>query len=221
MTVNDPRLFSYVVKHDSGFAPNPYAGALTLATCKPRIRATAIVGDWLLGTGSVQGVGYGRVVYAGKVCEVLAIDEYGMDPRFASKRPVLQQSWRRHGDNIYFRDRNANWHQRRSIHHSLQDIEHDLGGKNVLICEKFWYFGAKAPLLPDAFLRLCKKGQGHKCESSPVIITELVAWLAQFDSTVLGSPYDDRTNDHKLPRCRIINPEISSSSVEERSYDLR
>src|SRR5882762_6472831 len=46
------RLYSYVVARDFGFAPNPFYGFCTLATCKPRIRAHACVGDWVLGTGS-------------------------------------------------------------------------------------------------------------------------------------------------------------------------
>lgn len=31
-------LYSYVVAHDFGFAPNPFDGLCTLATCKPDIR---------------------------------------------------------------------------------------------------------------------------------------------------------------------------------------
>ena len=45
-------LFSYVVRYDSGFAPNPFHGFCTLATCKPGIRAHANVGDWVVGTAS-------------------------------------------------------------------------------------------------------------------------------------------------------------------------
>lgn len=48
------RLFSYVVRFDSGFAPNPFYGYCTLATCKPPIRRTALVGDWIIGTGSAS-----------------------------------------------------------------------------------------------------------------------------------------------------------------------
>ena len=35
------QLISYKVKHDTGFAPNPYFGILTLATCKPAIRRSS------------------------------------------------------------------------------------------------------------------------------------------------------------------------------------
>jgi len=41
-------LYSYVVRYDSGFAPNPFGGYCTLATCKPEIRKTAQLGDWLV-----------------------------------------------------------------------------------------------------------------------------------------------------------------------------
>ena len=34
-------LFSYVIEHDLGFAPNPFHGVCTLACCKPQIRKIA------------------------------------------------------------------------------------------------------------------------------------------------------------------------------------
>ncbi|WP_347927045.1 hypothetical protein [Pseudomonas helvetica] len=39
------RIYSYVITHDHGFAPNPHGGVLTLATCKPVIRRTAEKGS--------------------------------------------------------------------------------------------------------------------------------------------------------------------------------
>ena len=35
------RVHSYVVRYDSGFAPNPFYEYCTLATCKPNIRKGA------------------------------------------------------------------------------------------------------------------------------------------------------------------------------------
>lgn len=185
------RLFSYVVTHDTGFAPNPYGGVLTLATCKPRIRATARPGDLLLGTGSVRAVGTGRVVYAAVISEVLPLERYATDARFALKHPgVGGESWRRHGDNIYSRLPDGPWRQRRNIHHTRDHLERDLSGKNVLICERFWYFGRSAPLLPEALSVLTKQGPGHRCEDSPRLIRRFVAWLAGFPLDVSGSPFD-------------------------------
>lgn len=44
-----PRIFRYVVRYDSGVAPRPFDGYCSLAICKPKIRANAIVGDWIIG----------------------------------------------------------------------------------------------------------------------------------------------------------------------------
>lgn len=38
-------LYAYAITRDLGFAPNPFHGFCTLATCKPGIRKTAKVGD--------------------------------------------------------------------------------------------------------------------------------------------------------------------------------
>jgi len=42
-------VFSYVVKNDGGFAPNPFHGSCTLACCKPKIRNVASAGDIVVG----------------------------------------------------------------------------------------------------------------------------------------------------------------------------
>ena len=61
-------MFSYVITHDSGFAPNPFQGFLTLATCKPLVRKTAKVGDVLVGTGSASTVGNTRLGSLVRLC---------------------------------------------------------------------------------------------------------------------------------------------------------
>jgi thiamine monophosphate kinase len=84
------KLYSYVVARDYGFAPNPFFGACTLATCKPMIRKGAAVGDWVVGTGS-KGYGLqGRLVYVMNVSETMNYDEYWSDPRYRNKRPNLR-----------------------------------------------------------------------------------------------------------------------------------
>jgi hypothetical protein len=63
------RYFSYVVARDYGFAPNPFLGICTLATCKPDIRKAAGVGDWIFGTGSAKWKLTGHLVFAMNVTE--------------------------------------------------------------------------------------------------------------------------------------------------------
>ena len=84
------RLFSYVVARDYGFAPNPFLGICTLATCKPRIRKTARRGDLIIGTGSKARGRQGHLVFAMRVSETLTYNEYWFDERFLRKRPNLQ-----------------------------------------------------------------------------------------------------------------------------------
>ena len=56
-----PELFVYTVAYDVGFAPNPFYGFCTLATCKADIRNAADVGDWVVGVGSVSKVKRGSL----------------------------------------------------------------------------------------------------------------------------------------------------------------
>ena len=79
------RLYSYIVARDYGFAPNPFYGFCTLATCKPRIRKKAEVGDWVIGTGSKSKGRDGHLVYAMRVTETMSFDEYWADSRFHRK----------------------------------------------------------------------------------------------------------------------------------------
>lgn len=187
------RLFSYVITHDTGFAPNPFGGVLTLATCKPKIRASAQPGDWLLGTGSAKAVGNGKVVYAGQITEILGIAKYGVDPRFKHKRPsVGKEHWKILGDNIYAPDADGVLTQRRNPFHSNQDITRDLSGLNVLVCDRFWYFGASAPDLPSALLECVKRGPGHRCVTSPDLLAGFLDWLLQHPRGITGAPFRNR-----------------------------
>ena len=111
-------LHSYIVRYDSGFAPNPFFGYCTLATCKPDIRGRACINDWIVGTGSAnkeirRG---GRLVYAMRVTGEHTFQQYWNDGRFHPKKPTLNKS-RMHacGDNIY-RSRNGEWQQLNSFH---------------------------------------------------------------------------------------------------------
>ena len=79
------RISVYVLKHDSGFAPNPFHGWCTLACCKPTIRRKARPGDWIVGITPRDLDN--RLAYAMKVDESLTFEEYGSDRRFKAKRP--------------------------------------------------------------------------------------------------------------------------------------
>lgn len=115
-------LFSYIIRRDYGFAPNPFPPYCTLATCKPNIRNSAAVGDWILGIGSAAkgSMMKGRLIYAMQVQEILTYDRYWSDPRFSYKRPIMNGSKRQtYGDNIYHTEANTGICIQENSHHSL------------------------------------------------------------------------------------------------------
>ena len=56
------KMYTYVIPRDYGFAPNPYLGYCTLATCKPRIRKGAQIGDWIAAYGAADSGIRGKLV---------------------------------------------------------------------------------------------------------------------------------------------------------------
>lgn len=197
------RLFSYVITHDTGFAPNPFGKYCTLATCKPQIRRHAFPGDWVLGVGSPKNVGNGKLVYAMLVSEVLPIEEYDADPRFEYKKPDPEgKAIRRCGDNIYYKDTTGHWRQRRSLH-TPEQMEHDLGGLNVLVARRFYYCGENAVPVPPEYAALVCRGRGHRCNFPEQLVEDFVAWLSdRFLPGRLGRP------SNRLPTA----PEAGSQS---------
>ncbi|MFT8856617.1 hypothetical protein [Bifidobacterium aquikefiri] len=198
------RLFSYVVRYDFGFAPNPFHGWCTLADCKPLIREFAEPGDWIMGTSSVgnrRGI-TGRLVYAMQVDETLTFDDYWHDPRFVSKHPNLRGSrMLQFGDNIYHRDSAGAWIQDDS-HHSRDDgspeirnIEHDTRIDRVLVGRRFVYFGEKGPKIPkelsDGYpLGLVHSGPGHRYQFEEKQTADAIDWLESLGSGVQDRPRD-------------------------------
>lgn len=183
------RLYSYVVARDFGFAPNPFFGYCTLATCKPKIREHASVGDWVVGTGAKGAYGYsGRLIFAMQVSEALDFDAYWNDPRFLRKRPNLTGSLQViYGDNIYHRV-GRRWVQADS-HHSKEmgrldrdNLAWDTGVDRLLVATKFVYWGRSAPTIPKKFRAFGKRkddicaGRGHRVFENELPVA-FAAWL--------------------------------------------
>lgn len=146
-------LYVYTITRDYGFAPNPFHGVCTLATCKPDVRAGAKIGDWILGVGGCNMKSASRkCIFLMKVTEKISFQEYWDNPRFSIKKPLRNgSSVRMVGDNIYHRDTDGNWMQEDS-HHSnpdgtinIKNLKTDTNiSDKVLISDNFWYFGVDA-----------------------------------------------------------------------------
>lgn len=162
---------AYIVEHDIGFAPNPFFGVCTLATCKPEIRGHASMGEWIVGVGSTADGIRGRMVFAMKVEEALTFDEYWEDERFQMKKPSFSGSLKQaQGDNVYHRKDGA-WVQERSRHThpdpemTAKHTRRDTYRNRVLVSRQFVYYGAEAIQLPTEFedkrgYRICLDGSG-------------------------------------------------------------
>lgn len=190
------RLYVYVVKHDTGFAPNPFHGYCTLATCKPVIRRCAAVGDWVLGVGSKDNGQDGQLVYAMKVEETMSFDKYWTDPRFQRKKPDPNGTQKlQRGDNIYHCDPlTGDWIQANGDHskNGCQDpksVETDTKAPRVLISEHFVYFGNSAVDIPPHILRYDKPDRffvgfpGHRCNFPLALENFILKWLQDLIQT--------------------------------------
>jgi hypothetical protein len=149
------KLFSYVVDHDTGHAPNPTDGYCTLVKCKYRRKRRNIIelaeeGDWIVGTGGADNknsAGHGKIVFAMQVDEKISFVEYCLDPRFTGRSDSLlddcnQYSW-------------------------------------ALISHHYYYFGRNAIAIPEEFLSypLEKVGPSHRSRFEQEFIEKFVKWV--------------------------------------------
>lgn len=200
------KLFSYIVARDYGFAPNPFPPYCTLATCKPGIRNSAQIGDWIVGLGSNARKSKYRmkIIYAMQVKEKLQYDDYWNDPRFQYKKPVMNGSLRQtYGDNIYH-SKNGKYIQGNS-HHSynrgvtnFHNLKRDLSSKYVLAAEIYWYWGKKGVLLPETLWSSLKVGRNYKVISDANIQNIFFNWLkSQQGKGYLGEPIKFRSHNNR------------------------
>jgi len=118
----DNKSYTYVLEHDTGFAPNPFFGYLTLAACKPLLKGeNGIRKDvteeslkepvWIFANGGrrlyledyefqnnklvklkLNWNSYHRLVYAFRVDKILTFENYYNDPLFSKKKRINSSS---------------------------------------------------------------------------------------------------------------------------------
>ena len=177
-----PTLFSYCIPYDDGAAPNPFCGICTLVICKPRIRSVAEVGDWIVGTGSVNSpIGdIGRqVVFMMRVSKKMTMQAYDTYSKanFLGKIPCWfsRDIHRRLGDAIY--DFSTDPPSIRPSVHNEKHRERDLGGKYALLSDHFFYFGDKPLQLPNHLLPIVKQGSGHRSRANTPYLEDFLDWV--------------------------------------------
>lgn len=189
--------FRYRMDHDYGFAPNPFWGTLTLATCKAQIRKSPAlaIGDWIVGLGSKVMGNEGHIVYAACVDEIITFDQYWDDSRFQVKKAQINGTLlQMYGDNVYHTV-NGNEVQEPCAHSNDANGRHkksDISGKNVLLCSQFYYFGDTAPELPAELAYIGDTGNPRATrytDLDDVEVQAFVDWLAaNYETGIHGDP---------------------------------
>lgn len=175
-------LFSYVVHHDTGLAPNPKDGFCTLVYCKYKKRKNkqknivelAKKGDWIIGTGGKNkklSSGHGTIIY------IMRVDEKLPFAKYRSQFPGRSHS---------------------KCH-----------GEYALISKTFLYYGRKAILVEKIpgtkLVHLEKKGPAFRNKFPETFIRQLDVWFHKQRRTgKIGEPcvpgFDGTSK--KTCRCR-------------------
>jgi len=179
----NPKIFRYVVRYDEGSAPRPFGGWCSLTTCKPRIRASARPGDWIIGFRSRSP---GSVAYVMQVEEVIPLDKYWADRRFLDRRPGFSPV----PDNIYCPAQSGALQQVANPVHGLAEAATDVSGKNSLVARRFWYFGSSSPDISTDLVHLVHAhiGEAISAHRRPDDVQKLEQWLASWPQGVIGLP---------------------------------
>jgi Nucleotide modification associated domain 2 len=197
------RLYIYVVDRDFGFAPNPFHGFCTLATCKPKIRNAAEIGDWVVGMGGSRLKASGKCIFAMRISNKITFNEYWTNPKYLDKKPIRNGSRKMMvGDNVYYLNSSSKQWQQADSHHSNADgsinpdnLTRDTSTNKVLISNHFFYFGIEAPIIPERLLSAIgyKNGRNYRVFELDECMN-LFDWLQKefgcFLNTVQADPFD-------------------------------
>lgn len=161
------RIYRYIWTHDSGMAPCPDGGQITLATCKPVIRRVARPGDWVIGfrPGSLER---GLVLWAGRVESKLSHGEYQ----------------RRHGkrSDAVYREGDDRRYERLALdyHPSQSEMDRDVREPALLFDRAASvYLNGQPEPLPAHLFHLAAAGRNHRVsETTPEELAALEQWVA-------------------------------------------
>ena len=150
---------------DTGFAPNPFHGILSLATCKPFIREKKGINTYIAGFTSKElcdeEVGKERLVYIMRITEKLNFNKYYSDQRFECKIPSNDNRISKVGDNIYFFNDGKYTQGFSYFHRDKANIANDLKSDQVLLSDDFFYWGIGAISIDNFRIRIPKTQARH------------------------------------------------------------
>lgn len=227
------KIYSYVLTYDNGAAPNPFWDCCTLAICKPAIRRTAQVGNWIIGTGSKNAAiaenqikDYSnKLVYAMKVTQKMTFQEYDQycETNLQQKRPNWNSDiWQEKlGDCLFDYSGGHPYKKRKGVHKTSDLLDRDQKGIYVLLSDHYYYFGEQAINIPEEFHGMIKKGPGHKLIENQELVSRFIDWMKKFQKNHLyGDPqrkwlFEGRDTEY-CPTCAGEVEETAADEVEEK-----
>ncbi len=174
------RIFRYILATDNGMAPCIDNELLSLATCKPKIRASARPGDWVVGFFP-KPERRGLVAWAGRISRRLEVGEY-------------EVIFRGRSDAIYRLKRDGAFKRLRPDYHPGENEFRKDTSAPVLVFDPAatWYFGDHPQMLPEEIIALSAKGRGHRVNGrADGDLEAMTAWLLENSRPgILGKPRD-------------------------------
>lgn len=226
------KLYSYVLRIDDGAAPNPFWDVCTLTICKPAIRRTAQIYDWVVGTGSKNTrlkedvkVDFAHsIVYAMKVTDKKTLSDYDNHCRHHLKNKIPNwraTDWRlRMGDCIYDYSSEKEPTMRKGVHNE-ENRQRDLSGHNALLSDHFYYFGEAAIPLPSDLFPIIKRNQGHRVVTQADLVAKFENWIKQFEpNKIYADPqlrweFDRASPDQIISKCSSSHLEDDEDESED------
>ncbi len=203
-------IYFYKLMADAGAAPCVRDRLLSLAICKPMIRATAEPGDWIFGFAANSLHRDNRLIYIARVTDKVTDGHYYRDPRFAHRGDCIYQ-WR--GGRFTWRPG--------ALYHGPRDLIHDLGSPpdyaraQVLLSRDFRYFGrdgsAAWKTKYSSIRRAVEElGRGHRVRHDARVQEELLAlqratWRATRASDIAPPTTGPRRSTcHRARSCGVL-----------------
>lgn len=208
------KLYTYCIPYDDGAAPNPYWGTCTLVICKPVIRRTAQIGDWIVATGSknapVLGDISNKIVYAMKVTDkkpMIKYDEHCKEELLEKIPDMNNKDFRRwKGDCIYDFSKNGTSPTQRKGVHNKDNVDTDLGGQYALLSTHFYYFGSEPVEMPLELKGIIHNQQGHKSNANDKYKEAFVNWLEK--------EHKDKLNNPVLIPGMLLGKDLSEADID-------
>ena len=172
------RIYRYILATDNGMAPCSDDGVLTLATCKPRIRANASIGDWV--AGFMPGSSHrGELVWAGRIGQNTSTGDYHL------ANPTRS-------DAVYRQTANGFDSLRKGYHCDPRQKDRDtVNPVLVFLAGQSWYFGSQPRQLPDSLMHLAADVRDYRFNPrQDGDLSAWEAWLATEPPGIHGSPRD-------------------------------